>query len=73
MSEKEFRTIHGNRIYWLERRQVDIEQEIIDIKEQQIYLQQQLAELTTEAMFNQDELNNLKKQGAESDGGTVSK
>ena len=67
MSQEEFRTIHGNRIYWLERRQADIEQELIEIKEQQIYLENQIAELTTEAMFNQDELNNLKKQqGAES-------
>jgi hypothetical protein len=59
-------TIHGHRVYWLERRQMDIEQEMVDIKEQQIYLENQVAELTTEAMFNQDELNNLKKQGAES-------
>ncbi len=57
-------TIHGNRIYYMERKLLDYEQEIIDIKEQMSYLNEQLAEITTRALFAQQELNELKNRGA---------
>lgn len=60
-------TIHGNRIYFLERKLLDLEQELVDIKEQQIFLNDELARVTTEAMFTQHELNDLKI-GAKSNG-----
>ncbi len=53
-------TVHGNRIYYLERKLLDYDQEITDIKEQMSYLNEQLAEITTRALFAQKELNELK-------------
>ena len=62
--EEEPHTLHGNKIYYMERKLLDYEEEITDIKEQMLYLNEQLAEITTRAMLMQRELNDLKVRGA---------